>query len=525
MSKKRDPDPEIKVTTVGRGEVLRASTAPRPEGPRPERPRPERHQRPAPRTVTAIRLHRRDEPSVLLSLPATRSSTILVGRGESAELRVKHHGISRIHGFLRCDDTQWVYVDVGSANGSYVGAPDALDRLQPGQAVLLQPDQTIYLGSSSTWIEALEAMPQSTVNADTLSAAGLQFESQLAAAALSNLPVFLLGPSGSGKTWAAEVLHTRSLRQGRFIALNCASLPTDPTQLKSELLGHTRGAYTGADQARVGAFFAADGGTLFLDEVDSLSREAQGFLLTLLEDSGQLLPMGASQTTALKRPRVCVVSASKQPLKQTSLRTDLTYRLASGELIEVPSLRDRTDDIPGLVERFRLDIEDAGAVTFGDDAIDALVKAPWAGEIRELRATVQLLVDRARRSHRPVDAAAVHDRLAHLRRSHGPDPVSPADVDDVDQTRQDLQRRRPTVSYAHVDRTQEPTSHLPTSSLTPMHRLSSRHATREDVVEALRQTGGNIDRAATLLQWSRNTLTKKMDDFGLRQPRRPGPTE
>lgn len=488
--------------------------------------RPTRRPMPPPPQVTAIRLHRRGEAPLVLSLKATRSSTILIGRGENIELRVKDSGISRIHGFLRCDEQQWVYVDVGSANGSWVDHVDGRVRLVPGQAVMLQPDDKVYLASGSTFIEALDAMPPSDVNAGTRSAAGRQFESHVATAATSHLPVFLLGPSGAGKTWAAEVLHRHSGRRGRYIAINCAGLPSDPNQLKSELLGHTRGAFTGADVAKVGAFFAADGGTLFLDEVESLSREAQGFLLHLLEDSGQLLPLGASNTAEPRRPKVCVVSASKRPLRLTELRTDLTHRLASGELIQVPSLRERADDIPGLVERFRLEDPAAAGVTFAREALDVIIKAPWEGEIRELRSTILLLVDRAKRSGRVVDADAVSERLESLRMSHGiaPSPRSHFGDDDDDQTHFDSLRRRPTVELRLPSQSQRDAGPLlPAPAPSPtLDKLSSRRASADDIAEALRLTGGNIDRAATVLGWSRNTLTKKMDEFGLRlRPPRP----
>jgi DNA-binding NtrC family response regulator len=167
--------------------------------------------------------------------------------------------------------------------------------------------------------------------------------------------VLLLGPSGAGTTWAARRIHDQSGRRGAFVALNAAALPTDPAALRSVLLGHKKGAFTGADRDVVGAFVAADHGTLFLDEVDSLSAVGQGFLLTLLEQSGDLLPLGAPPLRAGETPArrdVRVVAASKLALAQAGLRSDLAYRLVDGSLVELLALAARRADIPGLVRGF-----------------------------------------------------------------------------------------------------------------------------------------------------------------------------
>jgi DNA-binding NtrC family response regulator len=463
--------------------------------------------------VVGIRVHRPGEGPLVLSLERHRHSTVLVGRGTNVEVRVNDTAISRVHGFLRGDVNVWVYVDAGSSNGSYVEDGDRRVRLRAGEPVVLSVGQDILLGSQAR-IEPLAQMPLSQVNAGTRSAVGLEFELLLSSVAPSTLPVFLLGRSGSGKTWAARVLHDRSPRRdGPFIALNCARLPQDPSQLQSALLGHVKGAFTGADSDSVGAFFAADKGTLFLDEVESLSELAQGFLLDVLEETGQLLPLGASMNKPRPRPRVRVISASKKQLTRSKLRADLCHRLAQGELIEVPLLRHRSDDIPGLVKTFVHDFVesrnvDLGSVSFSADAVEALCKAPWDGEVRELRATVETLVDRALRGRPIIEVDAVNERLAALRTSHGSAPGHAKDFADEEET---FTTRRPTASFRLAE-----TELDGRAVRIPLHKLNPRTATAADIEAALAEAG-SIDGAAVLLRWARNTLTKKMDEFGLRK--------
>lgn len=350
-------------------------------------------------------------------------------------------------------------------------------------------------------IEPLDALPRSRVNAGTRSTAGLEFEGLLQATAPSRLPVFLLGPSGSGKTWAARTLHDLGRKGKPFVAINCARLPHDPVQLQSFLLGHVKGAFTGADRDHVGAFFEAAGGTLFLDEVESLSPVAQGFLLDLLEESGQLRKLGSQQV--LGRPDVRIVSASKADLRRSALRNDLCYRLAAGEVIRVPHLSERRDDISGLIAGFVKvgDVEDK--VAFSADAMRVLVEAPWTGEVRELEGTVKLLIDRAVRSGTGlIDADDVRRRLHALDVAHGFEPAEA--FDEEDRTSQDL--RRPTSRYNRAAETNVPQDRNP-------RRLS-----RADVVAALEATGGNIEQAAKRVGCVRNTFTKKMDEFEIPRP-------
>lgn len=453
--------------------------------------------------VVAVRVHRHGEEPVVWSLARRARSTLLIGRGEGVECRIADHSVSRIHGFLRDDDDGWVYVDVGSANGSYLMEQGQRLPLRAGVPQPLMVGTDIHLARDNR-IEPLSALPPSTVNARTRSTAGLEFEGHLQAMAPSRLPVFLLGPSGAGKTWAARALHELG-RPGRpWIVVNCARLPHDPVQLQSALIGHVRGAFTGAERDHDGAFVAARGGTLFLDEVESLSPTGQGFLLDLLEEGGQLRKLGEKAVVGPLEVRI--VSASKLELRRTALRNDLCHRLAAGEIVRVPRLAERRDDIPGLVDDFLRAASADGIVQFSPAALRLLTRAPWRGEVRELEGSVRLLADRARRAGRSlVDVDDVERRLRDLEAAHGVGDGDGGD-DDADRTAHDL--RRPPTRPLRLDDTIAPFDRNP------------RKLTRDDIVAALSATDGNIEQAARRLSVARNTFTKKMDDFGVPRPSR-----
>jgi DNA-binding NtrC family response regulator len=208
--------------------------------------------------------------------------------------------------------------------------------------------------------------------------------------------VFLLGKSGTGKTFIAREIHSRSRLDGNFVVLNCGRLPQDTTALTSELLGHVKGAFTDAHSARVGKLYSANGGTLFLDEVEFLPSVAQDFLIDVLEGTGSFAPLGASSDFREPPPRFRLISASKQPLLRSGLRPDLAQRLATGEFLILPTIEDRREDIPSLVEDFlrRLKAEQQYDAGFNSDALVYLQKADWPGQIRELESTVKAVVAR-----------------------------------------------------------------------------------------------------------------------------------
>ncbi len=204
--------------------------------------------------------------------------------------------------------------------------------------------------------------------------------------ARSNAPVLITGASGSGKEVAARTIHRLSRRGGKpFVAFNCGAI--SPTLIESELFGHERGSFTGADKRRVGYFEEAMGGTLFLDEITEMGPELQVKLLRVLEDR-TLRRVGGSAEIKVD---VRLISATnrdpREAIKEKKLREDLYYRLNVFP-IALPPLTERRDDIPLLVEHFRKLIEEqekAGVTGWDPAAIELLNSYDWPGNVRELR--------------------------------------------------------------------------------------------------------------------------------------------
>jgi DNA-binding NtrC family response regulator len=204
--------------------------------------------------------------------------------------------------------------------------------------------------------------------------------------ARSNAPVLVTGASGSGKEVAARTIHRLSRRAGKpFVAFNCGAI--SPTLIESELFGHERGSFTGADKRRVGYFEEAMGGTLFLDEITEMGPELQVKLLRVLEDR-TLRRVGGS---AELKVDVRLISATNrdphEAIKEKKLREDLYYRLNVFP-IALPALTDRREDIPLLAEHFRKLIEEqekAGVTGWAPGALDLLNSYEWPGNVRELR--------------------------------------------------------------------------------------------------------------------------------------------
>ena len=212
-------------------------------------------------------------------------------------------------------------------------------------------------------------------------------------AAPTDVTVLVTGESGTGKELVARAVHEESRRaRGPFVALNCSALPGE--LVESELFGHLRGAFTGADRDREGLFEAADGGTLFLDEIGDLAVPAQAKLLRALEER-QVLRVGATRPTAVD---VRVVAATHRPLERLvaegGFRQDLLFRLQVIQ-VQIPPLRERRDDIPALAVHFvRHFAERYGRPVREIDpgARRALLAYDWPGNVRELRNVVERAV-------------------------------------------------------------------------------------------------------------------------------------
>ena len=205
--------------------------------------------------------------------------------------------------------------------------------------------------------------------------------------------VLITGPNGTGKELVAHWLHEKSERtKGPMVEVNCAAIPSE--LIESELFGHVKGSFTGANKDRAGKFEAANGGTIFLDEIGDMSLSAQAKVLRALQEN-KISRVGSDKDIKVD---VRVIAATNKDLtKEISegrFREDLYHRLAV-ILIDVPSLNDRREDIPDLIRFFAEQIADEqGTATkiFSDNAIKLLQEYNWTGNIRELRNVVERLI-------------------------------------------------------------------------------------------------------------------------------------
>ncbi len=205
--------------------------------------------------------------------------------------------------------------------------------------------------------------------------------------------VLITGPNGTGKELVAHWLHQKSQRsKGPMIEVNCAAIPSE--LIESELFGHVKGAFTSAAKDRAGKFEAANGGTIFLDEIGDMSLSAQAKVLRALQES-RIQRVGSDRDIKVN---VRVVAATNKNLKKEiedgNFREDLYHRLAV-ILIEVPSLNERREDIPLLINYFTDKISNAQGTAekaFSDKAIKLLQNYDWTGNIRELRNVVERLI-------------------------------------------------------------------------------------------------------------------------------------
>jgi DNA-binding NtrC family response regulator len=302
---------------------------------------------------------------------------------------------------------------------------------------------------------------------------------QLARFAPSELSVVIFGESGTGKELVARSLHEASGRRGALITVNCGALPRE--LIESELFGHERGAFTGAQRRHLGCFGEAEGGTLFLDEIGELPLELQPRLLRALENRA-IRPVGAARELPVD---VRVIAATHRNLEQAvssgQFRADLYYRLCALE-ITVPPLRQRSEDIPRLVRHFLDEIGQkielhGRRCTIADAELDALRRHPWPGNVRQLRNALL--------------------RAIHLA---GPE-LRAADLCDA--------------SSSLVKTTASP------PGLSPVVGRSFAEIERQILLDALSHTGGNCRAAAELLQIPKSTLHDKLRRLGIAPGRRP----
>ncbi len=254
----------------------------------------------------------------------------------------------------------------------------------------------------------------------------LRVRQLIAKVAPTNSTVLILGETGTGKELVARAVHQQSLRADMpFVAINCGALPEN--LIESELFGHRKGAFTGADDHRVGLFEVAHGGTLFLDEIGELPKAMQAKLLRVLE-SGEIRRVGDNDCFEVDVRVVCATHRNvEEMVANQEFREDLMFRVNTFE-IPLPPLRSRTADIPSLavhlLRRFRPGVSGEATDLFTADALEALQACPWPGNVRELANVIEhatILAD-----HLPITVDDLPDRLTReggarpLRRAQTP---------------------------------------------------------------------------------------------------------
>jgi len=205
--------------------------------------------------------------------------------------------------------------------------------------------------------------------------------------------VLILGPNGSGKELVAREIHEKSLRSsGPFVEVNCAAIPSE--LIESELFGHEKGAFTSAIKQKKGNFEQAEGGTLFLDEIGDMSLSAQAKVLRALQENKIMRVGGEKEILVNVRVLAATNKNLQEEIAKGNFREDLYHRL-SVIVVKVPSLNDRREDIPLLVEYFsQIICKDYGMAVkkFDKEALDQLQQKNWTGNIRELRNIVERLI-------------------------------------------------------------------------------------------------------------------------------------
>jgi nitrogen regulation protein NR(I) len=307
-------------------------------------------------------------------------------------------------------------------------------------------------------------------------------------ASTSNVTVLITGESGTGKELVARALYHHSDRKAApFLAINCAAIPE--TLLESELFGHERGAFTGAERRRIGKFEQAHGGTLFLDEIGDLSAAAQAKVLRVLQEQ-RFERVGGDETIETD---VRLLAATNKNLEQEvaegHFRRDLFYRL-NGFLIHLPALRERREDLLLLIEHFIRQFNRSlgrAVRTLTPEALERLASHNWPGNIRQLQSVLKYALIRA-----AGDVVALED----LPETFRPDATSPG--------------AKPSTGEGQLLEVAAYTNSLLRAGETDIYRRVTAEMDRIVLAAVLRHAKGNQVQASELLGISRTTLRAKL---------------
>lgn len=446
------------------------------------------------------------------------SGAVTIGRGEENDIRLDDPAVSRHHARIHLGPLLRIE-DAGSANGTRLvaqrseagGTMKLMEiRLAPGESHPLELGVGIAVGSMLLVVQESEDQ-HSGIHSSLKPRSGLvpivrdpvmkQLYDRAEMVAKGNISALLLGETGVGKEVLAETIHNSSPRaRNPFICMNCAAF--SETLLESELFGHEAGAFTGAAKTKAGLLEVADGGTVFLDEVGELPPSVQVKLLRVLEDR-KVMRVGSLKPRSID---VRFIAATNRDLvadvKRRSFRQDLFFRL-NGISLVVPPLRERPSEIEPFAQHFiRSTCQQLGRrlhPSLSVEALEALRKHDWPGNIRELRNVIE----------RSVTIC-------------GSETIRPEDLE-LERTSR-ISIRPPRLSSVPPPASSSvpslPVSAPSSRANTLRMRKVSQDEDRVRILEALAQCAGNQTRAAELLGISRRTLINRIEEYGLDRPRK-----
>jgi len=404
---------------------------------------------------------------------------VLIGSDEGCKVVIDDPHVSRRHAEIARTPAGIVLRDLGSRNGTLVGRIAVKEvvlssgtEIKIGKTTLRfemggEAGRLGRLAHDPVRDEELAGVPSSFGTAIGASAAMRRLFALLTRLAPTELTVTLIGETGTGKDVLAHAIHAASARSARpFVVFDCGAVA--PTLIESELFGHEKGSFTGATAARQGAFERAHGGTLFLDEIGELSIDLQPKLLRALEQR-KIRRVGGSQDVPFD---LRVIAATNRDLEvevgRGMFRQDLFFRL-SAAVLRVPPLRERPEDLPGLVERFL--VEGGRPLAVAPATLEALSAYDWPGNVRELKNVI-------------AAAGALADGVT----------LEP----------KDLMFFRP----------QRP---APKADSLPLAGQSLEAVEKAAIEQTLRHCGGNRTKAAKALGIAASTLYEKIKKYGLEE--------
>ncbi len=332
-----------------------------------------------------------------------------------------------------------------------------------------------------------------------------------------NTPVLIRGESGTGKELVAKAIHFNGPRKDeKFVTINCGAIPEN--LIESELFGHEKGAFTGADQRKIGKFQYAEGGTLFLDEIGDVSAAMQVKLLRVLQEK-TFTPVGSNREIKVD---VRIIAASHKPfedmIKKGTFREDLFYRL-NVLPVYLPPLRDRKSDIPHLVSYFTKHFNEVHGLTikgFSDDALKALTEYKWPGNIRELRNVIEHCF--IMESDELVQLKNLPEHIVHQNKGqhdddHDQTDSSIIDLDDIESDVRENWVDTGTGSELPINFTlafKEP----PADKKMDFQRCKD-FFEKEFIIHALKVNRGKINQTALNANIPKKTLLRKIEKFGI----------